>query len=296
MAWYALVLDTTPADAERLEAELSLFAVRGWETRHPQGGLTQFVVYLEIGGESAEERATAAERAARYVVDSLPRDLVAGARITEVDEKPWTENWRGHFPPLRAGRRLLVVPPWHELSDAERARAVVRINPAMAFGTGHHESTAGCLEILDGLVQPGDIVADVGTGSGILAIAAVRLGAAHAYATDDDPVAVNAANENIVMNNVVDRVSVETRSGAPELPPERTGFQILIANIYAETLVAMRPQITSCVIPGGHIVLAGIGSNRLPLVQDAYHGPDWITVRELRDGAWVALALQRSTG
>jgi len=289
MSWYAIRFEVLTADLDLLDAELGEIVTEGWELREPAGGRSSIVVHVDVVDHSA------AVARADHILAVLPPDLLSPAGIEPVDEKVWTQNWRGHFPALRFGRRLLVVPPWHELNAQERDCEVVRINPAMAFGTGNHESTAACLEMLDRLLQPGDLVADVGTGSGILSIAALLLGASRAYASDNDPVAVNAARENAVINHVADRLCLQTRCGPPELPSGIKGYPIVVANIFAETLVAMREPLTSCVIKGGHLLLAGIGSDRLPLVQTGFRSPAWTPVLELRDDPWVALALRRES-
>lgn len=310
MSWYAIRFDVLGADLELLDAELYEIVPEGWELQENDGAsgssrpgtsseragsrARRIIVHTDVADEGAAlERANA-------MVAALPPGLVSAPQVEAVDEKVWAHNWRGHFPPLRAGRRLLVVPPWHELSAQEQAYTVVRINPAMAFGTGHHASTAACLDMLDRLVRPGDLVADVGTGSGILAIAALALGASRVYATDNDPIAVNSARENAVLNHVGDRLHLQTHCGPPETPgqtadqaPGQTpGYDIVVANIFAETLVEMAGALTSCVMNGGHLLLAGIGSERLPLVQTVFRSPTWTSVLELRDDPWIALALR----
>jgi len=286
--WYAVRYRVLGGDPDLLDARLADVFAEGWQLEESAGGERWIVVHVEARDESA-----ARDSAGRFV-SAFPTGLLAPACIEIVDERVWTQNWRGHFPPLRAGR-LLVVPPWHDLTAKERACKVVRINPAMAFGTGHHASTAACLRMLDRLLQPGDFVADVGTGSGILSIAALVLGASRVTATDVDPIAVNAARENAVLNQVDDRLDLQTRSGPPQPPPGVAGYPIVVANIFAETLIAMRDALTSCVIRGGHLLLAGIGSDRLPLVQNGFRSPTWTPVLELRDDPWVALALRRET-
>jgi len=180
-----------------------------------------------------------------------PRDL----RVTPLADANWADAWRAHFKPRSVGRRLLIVPPW----DAEAAdgRVVITIEPGRAFGTGHHGTTAGCLEAIETVVErdrPARML-DVGTGSGILAIAAARLGVGAVLAVDDDPDAVACAMANAARNHVADRVRC-VLADAATLREARV--PLLVANLLSAAHRRLAAQYRRATTPGGILLLGGI--------------------------------------
>ena len=174
-------------------------------------------------------------------------------------------------------------------------RCVIGTGPGMACGTGHHEATSGCLELLGRFMRPGTQVAAVGCGSGILAIAAALLGAARVVAVDVDPIAVNAARANVVSNRVREIVVVKKGSGPPPAEGQsKEGFDLVFANVYAEELVAMHDRLTSCVKQRGVIVLSGIESGKRRLIEDCFVGSHWQISATVERGPWWTAALARS--
>ncbi len=184
--------------------------------------------------------------------------------LATLDEDDWAEGWKQSFPPLEIGRTLLVRPPWAE--TAPTARHVIEIEPAMAFGTGQHASTLGCLLALENLfAREGTLspVLDVGTGSGILAIAAAKLGAAAVVAIDDDPIAVEAAERGFARN----RVSASARQGT--LDSVAGAFRLILANLYANVLRESFPAFAARMTPGGHLVVGGFLDADRPEISSA---------------------------
>lgn len=176
------------------------------------------------------------------------------ARLTPLANGNWAEAWRQHFRPVAVARRLLIVPPW-EVPTASGRVAVV-IEPGRAFGTGHHASTAGCLEALETLVEPAPSSAlDLGTGSGILAIAAVRLGIGHVLAVDEDPDALASATANAARNGVAERIQcLRADAGALDM----AAVPLVLANLLTAAHVRLAADYARYVIPGGALVLGGI--------------------------------------
>jgi ribosomal protein L11 methyltransferase len=201
--------------------------------------------------------------------------------------RAWEREWLRDFHALRFGRRLWICPRHEQVS--ERGAVVVTLDPGLAFGTGSHPSTALCLEWLDASVTPGMTLIDYGSGSGILAIAAARLGAGHVAAFDIDPQALLATTENAAANGVAGRLSVH--SDAATLPPHN---QALVANILAGPLCELAPRFAARVRAGGQLLVAGILAEQAEVVADAY--APWFDVVPWaeRDG-WVALAGQRKS-
>ncbi|MBO8141410.1 MAG: 50S ribosomal protein L11 methyltransferase [Firmicutes bacterium] len=193
------------------------------------------------------------EKLARYGLHPGPVQVTAGW----IRDEDWAESWKRHYRPLVVGRRLLVKPAWLDVEPA--GREVIELDPGMAFGTGHHPTTQLCLEALDELVRRGDPVADVGTGSGILAIAAARLGAEPVVAVDVDPVAVQVAIDNCRRNGVERRVRVARGSAATAknlLPGGQA--RTVVVNILAKVIEEMAGELVALLAPGGRLVAGGI--------------------------------------
>lgn len=171
-------------------------------------------------------------------------------------EEDWANAWKEHYRPVRAGRRVVIRPPWQDY-DPEESDVVVVLDPGMAFGTGTHPTTRLCLVALEDELKPGDAVFDVGTGSGILAIAAALLGASRVDAVDIEPVSVRQARENVERNNVSSRVSVA--GGSADAVGSLGGtYDLVLANIIARILVDIAPDLVAAVKPDGTLILSGI--------------------------------------
>lgn len=205
--------------------------------------------------------------------------------VTHVADRAWEREWLRDFHAMRFGRRLYVCPA-HERVDAADA-IVVTLDPGLAFGTGTHATTALCLEWLDGHLAAGASVIDYGCGSGILAIAATRLGAARADAFDIDPQALVATRDNALANAVADRVVVHADPGT--LP---AAADVVLANILSGPLIELAPRLGALVRPGGSLVLAGLLASQADDVIAAYR--PWVALRRAaqRDG-WQLLAGDR---
>ncbi|MBZ4194032.1 MAG: 50S ribosomal protein L11 methyltransferase [Candidatus Contendobacter sp.] len=207
-------------------------------------------------------------------------------RLTALEERDWVRAWLDHFHPMRFGRRLWICPTCQTPPDPEAVN--IRLNPGLAFGTGAHPSTALCLEWLDGADVAGKTVLDYGCGSGILAIAAAKLGAQRVWAVDIDPQALMASDDNAVENEVEDRLEL---TDPADLPVALT-VDVLIANILAGVLVRLSSKLARRVKPGGRLVLAGILETHADAVQAAFSqhvtfGPrrqheDWVLLDGVR--------------
>jgi ribosomal protein L11 methyltransferase len=216
------------------------------------------------------------------IEDALGGDGVGALTVERLDDQVWERTWLEHFRPMRFGRRLWVVPGGQQGTEAEGAVGV-ELDPGLAFGTGTHPTTALCLEWLDGLDLQGRQVIDVGCGSGILAIAALKLGAAGATAIDHDPQALLATRENAARNGVAERLVV---AGADEASPPPA--EVVVANILAGTLVELAPSITALVAPGGALALSGILADQVDGVRAAYETAIAFAPPQGREG-WVLL-------
>jgi len=207
----------------------------------------------------------------------------AGTDITlrYVEEADWANAWKAFYKPMRVGRHLVVTPPW-ETPDLAPGDLPIIIDPGMAFGTGSHPTTQLCLEALEDVVHPGCSLADVGTGSGILAIAAAKLGAASVLATDIDPLAVKIARENALANGV----KVEVQEPLPQ-----GVFDILVANILADVVIGLSQTLAS--LTGGTLIASGIIDTRAEDVRTALHSVGFGSIETRTSGEWVALICRR---
>ena len=223
----------------------------------------------------------------RRAMEAFPSVELTAKPIYEQD---WAVSWREFFGVVETGGRAVIVPTWidHEVQPGQVA---IRLDPGQAFGTGHHETTRLCLLALDELVKPGMAVLDVGTGSGVLAIAAVKLGAASVDAFDIDPIAADVARANCRDNGVADRVAIS----AGRLPTDHRGsYDLVVANISTDANIGMAPQFGQVVRQGGRLVLSGILSPDAERVSGAMaaHGLAFQRMGEERD--WCLLEYDRT--
>jgi ribosomal protein L11 methyltransferase len=189
--------------------------------------------------------------------------------VRRVPRENWAESWKRHFPPLEINSRLLVLPSWSKRRP-KRGQAVVMLDPGLSFGTGHHPTTAFCLQQVAALRDefPAPRLLDIGCGSGILAIAAAKLGYAQVVAFDFDPDAVRVAKENAAANKVSFAISREDLTKLPRRSPQQ--FDVVCANLIYDLLIQERDRILARLAPGGTLVLAGILRGQFPRVRRAY--------------------------
>ena len=204
-----------------------------------------------------------------------------------VEQQDWETAWKQYYHAMDIGKRLAIVPSWEEY---ETGRTVLRMDPGMAFGTGTHETTALCLTVLDELVKGGERVLDIGTGSGILAIAALKLGAASAEGVDIDPMCVRTAGENAARNGVADRFQVLVG----DLSDKASGqYNIITANIVAAAILSLAPHVPVLMAPGARFIASGIIDERRDEVITGLKaaGLEPIEVKEKR--GWVCIICEK---
>ena len=268
MEWTDIRLTVAKADAENAEAVATLIA---------EGG-----IYIEDYSDIEQQVAEIAhvDLIEQELLDK-PRDRViihmylepvetlaliaarmeaAGIPYTVetegVEQEDWQNGWRKYYHPMEIGSRLAVVPSWQQY-DTDRVKLI--LDPGLAFGTGGHETTSLCLEALDEQVRGGERVLDIGTGSGILAIAALKLGAASAEGVDIDPVAVRTAGENAALNGVQDKLTVLVG----DLSDKASGtYDIITANIVANAILSLAPAVPGLMADGATFIASGIIDSR----------------------------------
>ena len=242
--------------------------------------------------------ASAAEAAAARTAEALGHLQAFGLRtIGElqtriVHEADWAEAWKAYFPVLRVGRRLVIRPTWRR-HRREPGDVVLALDPGMAFGTGLHPTTRLCLAALESLADTGRVegarVLDVGCGSGILAIAAVKLGAAVAFGVDTDPIAIESTAANARRNRMGRRV----RARVGSLPSGEPPFEVVLANLIAGVLVPLAGALRDDLRPGGTLVASGIFIDREAEVRAAFEAAGLTISDHSAEGEWLALAATR---
>ena len=205
----------------------------------------------------------------------------------EVDGDDWIDVWKKHFRPIRLGR-IVVVPEWIDYTP-EADEKIVLLDSNMAFGTGEHETTSMCVELMQEYVTPDSVCIDVGCGSGILGISAVKLGAKKAYLTDIDYVAVSSATHNSELNGTADKTVV---AHSNLLDDTDIQGDVMMANITGEILKLLAPSIPKNLKKDGVLILSCIIESRLSMVKEAYEEVGMQAVKERRKGEWFALVLK----
>jgi ribosomal protein L11 methyltransferase len=256
--------------------------------------------YLPARDEAASTRAIAVAAEALGHLQAFGLRPIGELTTRLVHEADWAEAWKAHFPVLRVGRRLVIRPTWRR----HRRRPddiVLALDPGMAFGTGLHPTTRLCLAGVESIADRGLLgdarVLDVGCGSGILAIAAAKLGAAEALGVDTDPIAIEATDANAARNRVGGgsrggRAVVRSRAGS--LPSGEPPFDVVLANLIAGLLVTLAPQLRDELLPGGLLLASGIFIDREPDVRAAFGSVGLDVGSRTVEGEWVALECVRA--
>ncbi|MDT8385505.1 MAG: 50S ribosomal protein L11 methyltransferase [Gammaproteobacteria bacterium] len=269
MPWLQLIFETLEDDAERFSDLLSAAGANAvtfldsadQPLYEPPVGETPLWSRTRIIGlfDAGADMSAVLDHVRQAIA---PRPLPAH-RISPLEDKDWEREWMDSFRPMPFGERLWIVPSWTQAPQPEAIN--ILLDPGLAFGTGTHPTTALCLQWLDANGAEHDEVIDYGCGSGILAVAAAKLGARHVWAVDNDPQALIATRDNAEKNHVADSISVVLPNA---LPAVRT--PLLLANILAQPLMDFAERFAAHVTPGGHIVLSGILAEQAEQVAACY--------------------------
>ncbi|ADM71023.2 Ribosomal protein L11 methyltransferase [Paenibacillus polymyxa E681] len=219
--------------------------------------------------------------------------------LKTVDEDDWANAWKQYFKPLRVSDRLTIKPTWEEYVPASEEEKIIELDPGMAFGTGTHPTTSLCLRTLESVIKGGEEVIDVGTGSGILAIGAVKLGAKHVLALDLDPVAVSSARENTRLNGLEERITIKESDLLSVLNASdpTLGIQLpvklVVANILAEIILLFIDDVYKALEPGGIYIASGIWKNKEEVVETALKAAGFEIAEISRDEDWLAFVARK---
>jgi len=263
-----------------------------WTDPSPAGAVdakedTRLTWRLDAYAETAEDAQACADLICEVAPDLNPV-------IDALEDRDWVTLSLEGLPPVEAGR--FIVAGSHALTRSAPGKTDILIEAGPAFGTGHHGTTLGCLLGFEHVLRSGTpkTVLDVGTGSGVLAISAIKSGAVRAIGTEIDAQSVDVANENARKNNVANRFrAYHTRGAGNALIRNAAPYELIFANILARPLICLSPEITSMVAPGGHVILSGLLTRQEPLVRAAYTGRGLDLIKRIRKDGWSTLVLRR---
>jgi ribosomal protein L11 methyltransferase len=299
--WISLAIETDDAHAEVLSDALLELGALSTDLHDAAAGTEREQPLFDEPGEAPGTIWRASELTALFGADADISSIVEAAaeaaqlaslpsyHITHVEEQDWVRLTQSQFDPIRISSRLWIVPSWHPVPDPAAINLI--LDPGLAFGTGSHPSTQLCLAWLDSNLQAGEDVLDYGCGSGILAIAAAKLGAAHVIGVDIDPQAVAASRSNALLNHCETKVEFHTaHSGAQADTGQRAAdvVDVVVANILANPLIMLAPILTDATRPGGRIALSGILSAQAEEVMHAYRRHFNMRIAQEQAG-WVLL-------
>ncbi len=259
----------------------------GQDYRVIQGQPVKMHAYIPMDGKEEETRVQIEQGLWHFT--SLGSHFVGSLETRIVDEEDWANAWKDYYHVTHIGQRLVIRPSWREYTPKDQ-EVVLTLDPGMAFGTGVHPTTRMCLEAVEKLVRPGMQVLDVGTGSGILALAAAKLGAEQIYAIDNSSVAVESALANAAMNDLSDRIQV-VLGVLDENTAERAAgrYDLVLANILAHIIGSIAPQLALTLAPQGLLVVSGIIEARRADAEGPLLEAGLKLVDELRIDDWLAL-------
>ncbi|WP_434745502.1 50S ribosomal protein L11 methyltransferase [Candidatus Pantoea rara] len=270
MPWIQIKINSSGAHAETLsDALMDIGAVSvTFQDTHDTPVYEPLPGETRLWGDTDVIGLFNAETDMAVITAELEQHPLLGAgfrhRIEQIEDKDWEREWMENFHPMRFGERLWICPSWRDVPDPDAVN--VMLDPGLAFGTGTHPTTSLCLTWLDGLDLKGKTVIDFGCGSGILAIAALKLGASQAIGIDIDPQAIQASRDNAERNGVSDRLSLYL----PHQQPDNLQADVVVANILAGPLRELAPLISVLPKSGGHLGLSGVLESQAESVCEAY--------------------------
>lgn len=281
----AVTLDNA---ADLLSLALEPCGANGVETR-PNAGVV--IAYLPADVSAGKRLLSAKDAIEALYLDGEQAPPPIAVRVRRYGDERWLQKLYGALKPQRFGSRLVVVPAWEQF-EPQPGDTILTLERCQAFGTGDHPTTRMCLELLEETVRAGDVVVDIGCGSGILSIAAVKLGAAYAVALDNDPIAVEAAGENVSANGVAESIAVLEASGFDFHSPIAESFTLAVSNIISSVILSLIPEACRTLSPGARWILSGIIRSNWAQVEQALLKADCSVDSRQEFGEWVAAVVR----
>jgi ribosomal protein L11 methyltransferase len=300
MRWLELTVQVHPEAVESVSELLGRYSTDGIVIEEPfelsEDGQEYRILYdqpvkvhayLPMDGKEGETQEQIEQ--GLWHLSALGAHFVGEIQTRQVAEEDWAHAWKDYYYVTHIGSRLVIRPSWREYTPKEH-EVVVTLDPGMAFGTGVHPTTRMCLELVERLTHSGMRVLDVGTGSGILSLAAAQLGARSVYAIDNSSVAYESATENVAFNNLQDRIEVVQgeldREGAQRMAGQ---YDLVVANIIAHVIGSIAPELAEVVAPGGLLVVSGIIEARRSDAEGPLLEAGLRLVEETKIDDWLAI-------
>ena len=317
MKWRKVTIDTTTEAVDFISDLLSELGIEGMEIEDqvplteketkgmfidilpdigPDDGTARVSFYLDMEEDAADRMKQVEEGllGLRSFVDVGSGTMT----LSETEDKDWINNWKEFFKPFTVGD-ILIKPTWEEIPEEYKDKLLIEIDPGTAFGTGSHETTQLCIRQLEKRLKPGDKVLDVGTGSGILGISAIKMGASYVFGTDLDENAVETAEENISVNGIAkERFPVRTGNILDEEGLQREAglgcYDIVVANILAPVIIMLTEEAGRHLKPGGYFITSGIINTKEEDVKAAFSRlPEWEIIEVTRQNDWVSITVRK---
>jgi ribosomal protein L11 methyltransferase len=286
MAWTQLTLDVPDDLVDAIVGEFVVDGAAGiWESASPTPGLTRLVAYFARRSDTEK-----IQRDVHSIFQRVERQPPAMSR-TVVEERDWTEEWKKSYTSFPIADSFFVMPSWEE-TTCPTDRLPIRIDPGQAFGTGTHETTQMAMEALERWVEPNQLILDVGTGSGILAIASRLLGGTQVFGCDIDPVAVQVAKANIDRNA---EQHVHAFCGSLDAV-QSNSIHLLLGNLTADLIMKMLPEFDRVLREHGIAILTGILRDQDEDVREVVHRCRFNVFEEITQGEWLALIVEKHGG
>lgn len=263
MHWAQITVTTTLEASEAVANFLIEMDACGVEQKDATDTITSLTAYYPLDdliNSRIERLRNFLSKLPKWGIQAHPSKI----DLQRIESEKWTETWKSEIQPQNIGKNLHIVPTWHEISPDDTS-VLIRIDPGMAFGTGYHPTTRLSLEMLEQTIKPNQHIADIGTGSGILAIAAIKLGAKSVDAIELDETAIPVAEHNFKLNGVAENIGLNQGDGIKVLDDK---YDIIVGNILTKAILPMIPHCPSRLKPGGHIIFSGILDEELDVVQE----------------------------
>lgn len=291
------VLHESGASGVVIEDRADLF--KDWETKfgeiydlspddYPEEGVL-VKGYLPVNsflGEAVDQIKESVNQLSTFNIDLGLNKIT----VSEINEEEWATAWKKYYKPVKVSNRITITPTWETYEPVSDQELIIELDPGMAFGTGTHPTTVMCIQLLEQVVKDGDQIMDVGCGTGVLSIAAAKLGASHVDALDLDEVAVQSAKINTKLNKVHQQVQV--RQGNL-LDDGKADQDLIVANILAEVIVTFTEDAYRLTKPGGKFIVSGIISQKRDMVKDSLEQAGWKIVESIEMEDWAAITAEK---
>jgi len=280
MKWTQVTVTTTQEASEAIANRLFELGATGVEVKDEATLIAYFPMDDRVG-ERIRALRQFISRLAEFGIDAAHTAIA----LRSIEDDNWAESWKSAFPPLRIGKRFLIVPTWVDVTP-QPSEILLRLDPGMAFGTGQHATTRLSLELLELAMEGGERVADIGTGSGVLAIAAAKLGASHIDAVDVDPTVLPIAKRNFETNGVASIIRLLRGDGLLALEGE---YDLILANILAKVILPMIPDFRRYLRPRGRLILSGISTAEVSQIEGALEANVLQIAETRQQESWVGI-------